>query len=232
MLWSWFVWQDDVQLANLGECIYDQGGDFVINCSRKVILAHERMSNTQLCMRLRRNSSRNFPGWLGQVAHEEVHMANFHAVYSNVSKGWIENHIRSLFVLYSDGNSIGYYLQDSGINDGSLPLQFRGILCHSRVGGGIGLYRTQRICKGCHRRRLYLVRYWLILTNEVSYYLMCVPKSTAKQRRILHVIHRVQAINEQVGEGQWRWLKSLLGTKRLGLALVVDFCINVNIHTS
>ena len=40
--------KDDAQLADLGECIYDQGGYFVINGSEKVIVASERMSNNHV----------------------------------------------------------------------------------------------------------------------------------------------------------------------------------------
>ena len=40
--------KDDAQLADLGECIYDQGGYFVINGSEKVIVAQERMSNNHV----------------------------------------------------------------------------------------------------------------------------------------------------------------------------------------
>ena len=40
--------KNDVELCELGECIYDQGGYFVINGSEKVIVAHERMSNNHV----------------------------------------------------------------------------------------------------------------------------------------------------------------------------------------
>uniref|UniRef100_A0A7S4QHG4 DNA-directed RNA polymerase subunit beta n=1 Tax=Ditylum brightwellii TaxID=49249 RepID=A0A7S4QHG4_9STRA len=40
--------KDDAQLSDLGECIYDQGGYFVINGSEKVIVAQERMSNNHV----------------------------------------------------------------------------------------------------------------------------------------------------------------------------------------
>jgi len=40
--------KDDAQLSDLGECIYDQGGYFVINGSEKVIIAQERMSNNHV----------------------------------------------------------------------------------------------------------------------------------------------------------------------------------------
>ena len=38
----------DYDLSKLGECIYDQGGYFVINGSEKVIVAQERMSNNHV----------------------------------------------------------------------------------------------------------------------------------------------------------------------------------------
>jgi len=38
----------DRELSDLGECIYDQGGYFVINGSEKVIVAQERMSNNHV----------------------------------------------------------------------------------------------------------------------------------------------------------------------------------------
>jgi len=40
--------KNDFELCELGECIYDQGGYFVINGSEKVIVAHERMSNNHV----------------------------------------------------------------------------------------------------------------------------------------------------------------------------------------
>lgn len=40
--------KDDMDLAELGECIYDQGGYFVINGSEKVIIAQERLSNNHV----------------------------------------------------------------------------------------------------------------------------------------------------------------------------------------
>lgn len=40
--------KDDAALADLGECIYDQGGYFVINGSEKVIVAQERMCNNHV----------------------------------------------------------------------------------------------------------------------------------------------------------------------------------------
>jgi DNA-directed RNA polymerase II subunit RPB2 len=40
--------KDDSQLSYLGECIYDQGGYFIINGSEKVIVAQERMSNNHV----------------------------------------------------------------------------------------------------------------------------------------------------------------------------------------
>jgi len=40
--------KDDSQLSDLGECIYDQGGYFIINGSEKVIIAQERMSNNHV----------------------------------------------------------------------------------------------------------------------------------------------------------------------------------------
>eukprot|EP00594_Rhizosolenia_setigera_P020339 CAMPEP_0178963112 /NCGR_PEP_ID=MMETSP0789-20121207/14811_1 /TAXON_ID=3005 /ORGANISM="Rhizosolenia setigera, Strain CCMP 1694" /LENGTH=1245 /DNA_ID=CAMNT_0020647481 /DNA_START=60 /DNA_END=3797 /DNA_ORIENTATION=- len=40
--------KNDYDLAKLGECIYDQGGYFVINGSEKVIIAQERMSNNHV----------------------------------------------------------------------------------------------------------------------------------------------------------------------------------------
>jgi len=38
----------DKELSDLGECIYDQGGYFVINGSEKVIIAQERLSNNHV----------------------------------------------------------------------------------------------------------------------------------------------------------------------------------------
>mmetsp|Transcript_3964 Transcript_3964/g.9690 ORF Transcript_3964/g.9690 Transcript_3964/m.9690 type:complete len:1241 (-) Transcript_3964:119-3841(-) len=40
--------KDDADLGDLGECIYDQGGYFVINGSEKVIIAQERLSNNHV----------------------------------------------------------------------------------------------------------------------------------------------------------------------------------------
>ena len=40
--------KNDFELCELGECIYDQGGYFVINGSEKVIVASERMSNNHV----------------------------------------------------------------------------------------------------------------------------------------------------------------------------------------
>lgn len=40
--------KDDADLADLGECIYDQGGYFVINGSEKVMIAQERLSNNHV----------------------------------------------------------------------------------------------------------------------------------------------------------------------------------------
>lgn len=40
--------KDDTDLSDLGECIYDQGGYFVINGSEKVIIAQERLSNNHV----------------------------------------------------------------------------------------------------------------------------------------------------------------------------------------
>jgi DNA-directed RNA polymerase II subunit RPB2 len=39
---------NDVDLAKVGECVFDQGGYFVINGSEKVIIAQERMSNNHV----------------------------------------------------------------------------------------------------------------------------------------------------------------------------------------
>jgi len=42
----------DRSLADLGECIYDQGGYFIINGSEKVVIAQERMSSNDVyCFR-------------------------------------------------------------------------------------------------------------------------------------------------------------------------------------
>lgn len=40
--------QDDMQLQDLGECPYDQGGYFVINGSEKVLIAQEKMANNHV----------------------------------------------------------------------------------------------------------------------------------------------------------------------------------------
>ena len=40
--------KDDAQLSDLGECVYDQGGYFVVNGSEKVIVAQERLSNNHV----------------------------------------------------------------------------------------------------------------------------------------------------------------------------------------
>ncbi len=40
--------KDDADLSDLGECIYDQGGYFVINGSEKVLIAQERLSNNHV----------------------------------------------------------------------------------------------------------------------------------------------------------------------------------------
>ena len=40
--------KSDAELSDLGECIYDQGGYFVINGSEKVIIAQERLSNNHV----------------------------------------------------------------------------------------------------------------------------------------------------------------------------------------
>lgn len=40
--------KDDADLSDLGECIYDQGGYFVVNGSEKVIIAQERLSNNHV----------------------------------------------------------------------------------------------------------------------------------------------------------------------------------------
>jgi len=40
--------KDDADLSDLGECIYDQGGYFVINGSEKVMIAQERLSNNHV----------------------------------------------------------------------------------------------------------------------------------------------------------------------------------------
>lgn len=40
--------KDDADLADLGECVFDQGGYFVINGSEKVIIAQERLSNNHV----------------------------------------------------------------------------------------------------------------------------------------------------------------------------------------
>lgn len=40
--------RSDKELTELGECIYDQGGYFVINGSEKVLIAQERMSNNHV----------------------------------------------------------------------------------------------------------------------------------------------------------------------------------------
>lgn len=40
--------KSDKELTDLGECIFDQGGYFIINGSEKVLIAIERMSTNQV----------------------------------------------------------------------------------------------------------------------------------------------------------------------------------------
>eukprot|EP01025_Chloroclados_australasicus_P055820 TRINITY_DN6853_c0_g4_i2.p2 TRINITY_DN6853_c0_g4~~TRINITY_DN6853_c0_g4_i2.p2 ORF type:complete len:427 (+),score=53.96 TRINITY_DN6853_c0_g4_i2:125-1405(+) len=71
---------DDKELAQLGECPYDQGGYFVINGSEKVIIAQERMAHNHVyvfkrkqphkyaftveCKSVLENSTRNATGFM------------------------------------------------------------------------------------------------------------------------------------------------------------------------
>ncbi len=54
------------QLAELGECVYDQGGYFIINGKEKVLIAQERRtSNTVFVFK---NKASNKVGWTAEVS--------------------------------------------------------------------------------------------------------------------------------------------------------------------
>ena len=67
---------NDVDLAKVGECVFDQGGYFVINGSEKVIIAQERMSKqermgtqgTYAQERIPKREQNDNPPYVGAVA--------------------------------------------------------------------------------------------------------------------------------------------------------------------
>lgn len=91
--------KDDMQLSELGECIYDQGGYFVINGGEKVIIAQERMSNNHVYA-FKKKQPHKF-SWVietrSQVENSTRPTSTLYLqMYQKAAKGAIEgNNIRS-----------------------------------------------------------------------------------------------------------------------------------------
>ena len=91
--------KDDADLSDLGECIYDQGGYFVINGSEKVIIAQERLSNNHVYAFQKKQPSKF--SWVietrSQVENSTRPVSTLYIqMYHKAAKGAIEgNQIRS-----------------------------------------------------------------------------------------------------------------------------------------
>jgi DNA-directed RNA polymerase II subunit RPB2 len=151
--------KDDADLSNLGECIYDQGGYFVINGSEKVVIAQERLSNNHVYA-FRKKQPSKF-SWVietrSQVENSTRPVSTLYIqMYSKGGRGAIEgNQVRSTLP-YPNGCAGGYHFPSLGLrgrsrhyrargvrfdrwrNDGSLSSQFGRSLCYSPTGGGFG----------------------------------------------------------------------------------------------
>jgi DNA-directed RNA polymerase II subunit RPB2 len=90
--------KSDRELCELGECVYDQGGYFVINGSEKVVVAQERMSNNHVyCFRKKQPHKYS---WVVECRSHVEHGARptstiYMQMYNNAGRGQAQgNQIR------------------------------------------------------------------------------------------------------------------------------------------
>jgi DNA-directed RNA polymerase II subunit RPB2 len=109
--------KDDADLSDLGECIYDQGGYFVINGSEKVMIAQERLSNNHVYAFKKKQPSKF--SWVietrSQVENSTRPVSTLYMqMYHKGGKGSIEgNQIRSTLPYIRTGELLAVIIKSS-----------------------------------------------------------------------------------------------------------------------